>query len=45
MTRCELDGPSRTIIVEPLTTPAPAPQEPERTPAPAPVREPEKVPA
>jgi hypothetical protein len=49
--RAGLDGPSRTIIVEPVeqpaTTPAPpAEPEPERTPAPAqPEREREKVPA
>jgi hypothetical protein len=48
--RAGLDGPSRTIIVEPVEAPAtlPAPQEeptapPEHTPAPE--REPEEIPA
>lgn len=44
MPRAELDGPSRTIVVEPIE----APTQPRTVPAPAtpqPVREPEKVPA
>jgi len=44
--RAGLDGPSRTIIVEPVE--APAPVEPERLPEPTPepvTPEPEKVPA
>lgn len=41
----ELDGPSRTIIVEPIRTPAPAPREPDYEPAPEPVKAPEEVPA
>lgn len=40
----ELDGPSKTIIVEPLETPTPAPREPEYEPVP-PTREPVEVPA
>ena len=46
MNRCELDGPSRTIIVEPLRQ-QPAPPEPTHEPErkPEPAREPEKVPA
>ena len=47
--RSGLDGPSRTIILDPVEEPAPAPQrapEPVREPAPAPPeREPDKVPA
>lgn len=40
-----LEGPAKTIRVEPLTVPAPARQEPAEAPAePMPV-EPEKVPA
>ena len=35
-----LPGPSKTIIVEPVTVP-----EPEREPEPAPVEEPEKAPS
>lgn len=42
--RGELEGPSRTIIVEPIETPVPAP-EPAPEPSREPVREPEKVPA
>lgn len=45
MTRMELDGPSKTIIVEPLTTPAPQPlpePAPEQVPS---TPEPVKVPA
>lgn len=41
----ELDGPSRTIIVEPIEAPAPQPEPIPTAPAPAPEREPEKVPA
>lgn len=43
--RLGLDGPSRTIIVEPLEQPAPV--EPRREPVPerTPDRRPEKVPA
>lgn len=49
--RAGLDGPSRTIILDPVEEPAPAPRrepepEREREPAPAPPeREPDKVPA
>ena len=50
VTRAGLDGPSRTIILDPVETPQPQPQrepEPQRQPEPAeaPEREPEKVPA
>jgi len=52
VTRAGLDGPSRTIILDPIETPQPQPQpqrepEPQRQPEPAeaPEREPEKVPA
>lgn len=50
LTRSGLDGPSRTIILDPVEAPEPLPQrepEPEREPEPAkaPEREPEKVPA
>lgn len=45
--RAELEGPSRTIVVEPLEAPQPREMptepEPERTPEPA--RQPEEVPA
>lgn len=40
-----LEGPAKTIRVEPLTVPVPAREEPAEAPAPEPVREPEKVPA
>jgi hypothetical protein len=46
--KLELDGPARTIIVEPMEVPAPRPEPvPEREPEPVsvPQREPEKVPA
>ena len=50
VTRSGLDGPSRTIILDPIETPEPQPQrepEPLREPEPAeaPEREPDKVPA
>lgn len=49
-TRSGLDGPSRTIILDPVEEPQPLPQtepEPAREPEPAkpPDREPEKAPA
>lgn len=49
-TRSGLDGPSRTIILDPIEEPQPLPQrepEPVREPEPAtePDREPEKAPA
>lgn len=40
-----LEGPAKTIRVEPLTVPAPAREAPSEAPAPEPAREPEKVPA
>lgn len=40
-----LEGPAKTIRVEPLTTPAPPREQPAEAPAPAVPVEPEKVPA